>query len=67
MRVFILTLSPYWVCRVRGDFGIIRAFIPGAQTVVLTDILQPLRRVAQTDLFEWRGSVAILPQYYRLT
>ncbi len=53
--------------RVRGDFGIIRVFIPGAQTVVLTDILQPLRRVAHTDLFEWRGSVAILPQYYRLT
>jgi 1,4-alpha-glucan branching enzyme len=51
----------------RGDQTIIRAFWPGARGVRLADIGQSMRRVAETDLFEWRGATGLLPpQYYRL-
>lgn len=51
----------------RGEQIVIRVFIPGAQAVKLADIGQSLRRLADTDLFEWRGAVDLLPLHYRLT
>jgi len=51
----------------RGEQVIIRVFIPGAQAVKLTDVGQSLRRLADTDLFEWRGAADVLPLHYRLT
>ncbi|MDG4596498.1 MAG: 1,4-alpha-glucan branching protein GlgB [Candidatus Contendobacter sp.] len=50
----------------RGDRSIIRVFLPGARQVRLLDIDQPLRRLADTDLFEWRGVTNALPPHYRL-
>jgi len=52
--------------RNRGDRAIIRAFLPGAQQARLPDIDQPLWRLADTDLFEWRGAADVLPLHYRL-
>ena len=52
---------------VRGEQIHIRVFLPGAQHVELADIGRPLRRLVNTDLFEWRGTVESLPLHYRLT
>jgi 1,4-alpha-glucan branching enzyme len=50
-----------------GEHVVVRAFIPGAQAVKLTDIGQSLHQLANTDLFEWRNTVDALPLHYRLT
>jgi 1,4-alpha-glucan branching enzyme len=50
-----------------GDQVTVRSFIPGAQRVWLTDIGEPLERLANTDLFEWYGRHEHLPLRYRLT
>lgn len=50
----------------RGERGLIRAFLPGAQTVRLVDLDQPLHRLANTALFEWYGATTALPLHYRL-
>ena len=50
-----------------GDRVAVRSFIPGAVQVWLTDEGQPLRRLADTDLFGWRGLGERLPLHYRLT
>ncbi len=50
----------------RGDRLIVRAFLPGARQARLPDIDQPLQRLADTDLFEWRGATDALPVHYRL-
>lgn len=47
--------------------SIIRAFWPGAQQCRLVDGGQTLRRLGETDLFEWRGSINSLTRYYRLS
>lgn len=52
--------------RVHDDRLIIRVFLPGAQQVRLPDLNQPLWRLVDTDLFEWRGAVSALPLHYRL-
>lgn len=50
-----------------GDCSVVRVFLPGARQVRLLDIEQPLRRLADTDLFEWRGVADALPlHHYRL-
>ncbi len=49
-----------------GNQLIIRAFLPGAREVWLFDVNQPLQRLADTDLFEWRGAADALPIHYRL-
>ncbi len=50
-----------------GEQVTIRAFWPNARQVYLADMGQPLRRLANTDLFEWQGVAKALPSYYRLT
>jgi 1,4-alpha-glucan branching enzyme len=45
----------------------IRVFLPGARGVRLADLDQPLRRLPDTDLFEWRGLAEKLPPRYRLS
>ena len=50
----------------RGDRLIVRAFLPGARQARLPDLDQPLRRLADTDLFEWHGATDALPLHYRL-
>lgn len=49
-----------------GGQVIVRSFIPGAVQVWLTDVYQPLQRLADTDLFEWQGTSEQLPLHYRL-
>lgn len=49
-----------------GEQVTIRAFWPNARQVYLADMGQPLRRLANTDLFEWQGVAKALPSYYRL-
>ncbi|MDZ7621351.1 MAG: 1,4-alpha-glucan branching protein GlgB [Candidatus Competibacteraceae bacterium] len=51
---------------VYGERLHIRAFMPGAQQVRLAEIGHPLRRLADTDLFEWTGTGENLPPHYRL-
>jgi len=46
---------------------VVRAIIPAASEVALTDSDQPMRRLAGTDLFEWEGEVGSVPERYRLT
>jgi len=50
-----------------GDQATIRVFWPRARQVILTDLGQPLRRVAETDLFEWQGTDSLFPHRYRLS
>lgn len=50
-----------------GDQLTIRVFIPGACAVVLADTGWPLQRIAETELFEWRGAKkSISSPYYRI-
>jgi 1,4-alpha-glucan branching enzyme len=50
-----------------GDCLVVRVFLPGARQARLPDLDQPLRRLADTDLFEWYGVAdAPLPQHYRV-
>jgi len=51
-----------------GDVGeVIRAFIPRAQEVHITDTEYRLERLGDSDMFEWRGKPDGLPARYRLT
>lgn len=49
-----------------GNYLIIRAFLPDAQQARLSDVDQPLQRLMDTNLFEWRGAADALPVHYRL-
>ncbi|MDS4042520.1 MAG: 1,4-alpha-glucan branching protein GlgB [Candidatus Competibacter sp.] len=49
-----------------GEVVTVRAFLPDARQVRLADVGHPLRRLTDTDLFEWRGAAAALPAHYRL-
>jgi 1,4-alpha-glucan branching enzyme len=50
-----------------GEEEIVRAFIPGATEVRIADQDLPLRRIHDTDIFEWRGRAGSVPDRYRLT
>jgi 1,4-alpha-glucan branching enzyme len=45
---------------------IVRAFIPGALSVCIADHDVTLRRLHDSDLFEWRGPAGRVPDRYRL-
>jgi len=49
-----------------GDEDMVRAFIPGAAWVRIADTVDPLERIGNTDLFEWRGKAGQVPDRYRL-
>ena len=49
-----------------GDRVTVWALLPGARQAWLSDIDQPLQRLADTDVFEWRGLAESLPVHYRL-
>ena len=49
-----------------GSQAVIRVFLPRASRVRLLDVDQPLRRLPDTCLFEWRGSAALLARHDRL-
>ena len=44
----------------------VRAFIPGARQVGVVEVGLPLRRLADSDPFEWQGLAEGLPLHYRL-
>lgn len=50
----------------RGERIAVRAYWPGARQFRLIDTGQALQRLADTDLFEWRGSAGALGLHYRL-
>lgn len=50
----------------RGDQVTVWALLPGARQARLSDIDQPLQRLADTDVFEWQGLAEGLPVHYRL-
>ena len=50
----------------RDQWVIVRVFLPGARQARLPELDQPLRRLEDTDLFEWCGAADVLPQHYRL-
>ena len=49
-----------------GSEVAVRVFLPDACDVCLVEGAWPLRRLAETDLFEWRGPAEALPLHYRL-
>jgi 1,4-alpha-glucan branching enzyme len=44
----------------------VRAILPQAETVRIPEVGQAMSRVHGTDIFEWRGDPASLPERYRL-
>ena len=44
----------------------VRAFLPSVASVSIEGSL-PMTRVADTDVFEWRGDPTAVPEHYRLT
>jgi 1,4-alpha-glucan branching enzyme len=51
---------------VHGHEEVVRAFIPGALSVAIADLDIALRRILDSDLFEWRGPPGLIPDRYRL-
>ena len=51
---------------VENNKAVVRAHIPGAQAVSIADGDLPLERVPKTDVFEWHGDPAAVPDCYRL-
>jgi 1,4-alpha-glucan branching enzyme len=49
-----------------GDQVVVRAFIPRAAEVYLGEGRLPMTRRPDSELFEWRGQPAQLPQHYSL-
>jgi 1,4-alpha-glucan branching enzyme len=45
---------------------VVRAFLPHAETVTIAEGELPLTRIEGTDVFEWRGAAAAVPEHYRL-
>lgn len=60
--------DPYAVLgkHLEGELALVRVYIPSARDVFLTDIDAPMARMLDTDIFEWRGAVDLLPEHYQL-
>jgi len=54
-------------CQRRGNRALVRLFLPQAKQVNIEGIAQPLIRVSNTDLFEWQGEAAEIPDRYQVT
>jgi len=50
-----------------GDRCVVRAFLPGAETVRIPETQVELTRLPSTDLFVWEGSPDAVPERYRLS
>jgi 1,4-alpha-glucan branching enzyme len=50
----------------QGEEAVVRAYIPGANEVRIADGDLPMRRLHDTDFFEWRGPGGKVPERYRL-
>ena len=48
------------------DGVVVRAFVPYAAEVTIAETGLAMERYPGTDLFEWQGSAAALPEHYRL-
>jgi 1,4-alpha-glucan branching enzyme len=44
---------------------VVRAYIPYCESVTIAEGELPMQRLADTDLFEWRGKTGRLPPHYR--
>jgi 1,4-alpha-glucan branching enzyme len=49
-----------------GGDDLIRAYLPHADAVRIAEGDLPLERIADTDLFEWRGRPGTVPEHYHL-
>ncbi|MCG6943192.1 MAG: 1,4-alpha-glucan branching protein GlgB [Thiohalocapsa sp.] len=49
-----------------GDDVCVRVMLPGAETVTIADGNRAMDRIEGTDIFEWRGPAADVPERYRL-
>src|SRR5690606_11947331 len=56
--------DPFAVLGRHGDA--VRAFLPHTRNAWLEDETRPMRRVGNTDLFEYTGDLRGLPRHYRL-
>ena len=43
----------------------VRAFIPGAAWIRIAETGAALKRLGNTDLFEWHGQAGLIPEHYR--
>ncbi len=46
--------------------AVVRTFLPRAESVYIAEGELPMKRVPDTDLFEWRGKASRVPSRYRL-
>lgn len=51
---------------IQGGETVIRVFKPNTKAVFLESTAQPMSRVGDSDIFEWRGTDAQLPSHYHL-
>jgi 1,4-alpha-glucan branching enzyme len=49
-----------------GDQVCVRVMLPGAETLTIADGNHAMTRIEGTDLFEWQGPAALVPERYRL-
>ncbi|PKL46154.1 MAG: 1,4-alpha-glucan branching enzyme [Candidatus Riflebacteria bacterium HGW-Riflebacteria-2] len=49
-----------------GDSTLVRAFLPNVTDVSVAEGELPLKRIPDTDFFEWRGDGRLIPEHYRL-
>jgi 1,4-alpha-glucan branching enzyme len=52
--------------QVKGDHAAVRAFLPHAEAATIAEGGHAMRRLDGTDLFEWEGKAADVPERYRL-
>jgi len=49
-----------------GKNEVVRVFLPRAKQLSVVETGDTLKRIADTDIFEWRGTPDSLPDYYQL-
>jgi 1,4-alpha-glucan branching enzyme len=58
--------SPSWAATLRTRKLVVRAHLPYAQEVHIAEGNLLMERIPNTDLFEWHGKIAQVPERYRL-
>ena len=51
---------------VHGGDAVVRVFLPHTDSVAILETTEPLQRIDDTDIFEWRGKADSLPDHYTL-
>ena len=52
---------------VQAGKAVVRVFLPRAETVRILEPDLPMKRIPETDFFEWRGPAEKIPERYRIS